>query len=265
VDFLGFSISSEGVAMDKKKVEAVLSWPTPRNVHEVRVFLGFANYYRPFIKSYSTTATPLTSLTKKDIGFTWDDKAQAAFDTLKRSFTDASMLRHFDPTLPSTMETDASDYAIAGILSQPDSKGILHPVAFFSRKMTPPELNYEIHDKEMLAIIESFREWRQYLECTGEPITVLTDHRNLEYFMSTKQLNRQQARWLVFIADFNFKITYRPGTQGGKPDAMTRRPDYHPTSKGSSLQQESNPHNHQQLLKPHHFARAAGLITRPEF
>jgi hypothetical protein len=125
-----------------------------------------------------------------------------------------------------------------------------------SRKMIAAELNYKIHDKEMLAIVASFKEWRHYLEGTSLPIKVLTDHRSLEYFTTSKQLNRRQTRWSEYLADFHFKITYRPGVQGTKPDALTRRSDYHPLERGSSLTIEANPQNYQQLLKPkqHFFA-----------
>ena len=91
------------------------------------------------------------------------------------------------------METDASDYVSAGVLSQYDDEGILHPVTFFSKKHTPAECNYEIYDKELMAIIRCFEEWRAHLEGSGFPIKVLSDHKNLEYFMSTKLLNRCQA------------------------------------------------------------------------
>lgn len=261
VEFLGFVVTPDGIKMDDKKIQSILSWPTPKNVHEVRVFLGFCNFYRKFIKAYSRIVSPLTSLTKKDIVFKWDDRTQKAFDLLKDEFREGRILAHWIPGRDCIMETDASDYAIAGVLSQYDDEGRLRPVAFFSRKMSPAELNYEIHDKEMLAIIESLREWRHYLEGTTNPITIYTDHRSLEYFMSTKQLNRRQARWLNFITDFNFKIVYRPGKQAGKPDAMTRRPDYHPMTKGSSLLPEANPHNQQQLLKPAHFAATLGVSS----
>jgi hypothetical protein len=256
VEFLGFIISSDGVSMDKKKVSSVQDWPRPVNLHEIRIFLGFTNFYRRFIKDYSTICQPLTSLTRKDVPFIWDASTEEAFVKLKEAFSSASLLCHFNPNKRLVMETDTSDYAIAGILSQPSADGVLHPIAFFSRKMAPAELNYEIHDKEMLAIISSFKEWCHYLEGSCHPVSVLTDHRSLEYFTSTKQLNRRQARWAEFLSDFDFTITYRPGLQGTKPDALTCRPDYHPMEKGSSLDSKFNPHNHRPLLKPGQFAYA---------
>ena len=121
------------------------------------------------------------------------------------------------------MKTDTSDYVSAGILLQIADDGLLHPVAFFSKKHLPAECNYEIYDKELMAIIRSFEEWRSHLESAEGVIEVLCDHKNLEYFITTNILNRRQARWFKFLSRFNFKINFRPGKACGKPDALTRR------------------------------------------
>jgi hypothetical protein len=144
---------------------------------------------------------------------------------LKTAFTTAPVLAHFDPDLETWLETDASDYVVAAVLSQRGRDGELHPVAFLSKKMSPQECNYEIYDKELLAIVRAFEEWHPELAGTPieDPIRVLTDHKNLEYFMTSKQLNHRQARWAEFLSKFNFKIQYRPGKQGTKPDSLTRR------------------------------------------
>jgi RNase H-like domain found in reverse transcriptase len=125
------------------------------------------------------------------------------------------MLAHFDPEKETWIETDASDFVTAGVLSQMHN-GVLRPVAFFSKKMSAAECNYMIYDKELLAIIKAFELWRpEAMSLAPEnPAKVFTDHKNLEYFMSTKQLNRRQARWAEFLSEFNFKIMYRPGKQG---------------------------------------------------
>jgi hypothetical protein len=120
------------------------------------------------------------------------------------------------------VETDASNYVSAGVLSQYDDDGILYPVAYFSKKHSPAECNYEIYDKELMAIVRAFEEWRSELQSVINPIHVLSDHKNLEYFTTTKLINRRQARWSQFLSQFNFKIVYRAGTAGGKPDALTR-------------------------------------------
>ena len=135
---------------------------------------------------------PLTKLSRKDIPFVWTTECQAAVDTLNTAFTTAPILRHFDHDREIIVETDASDYVSAGNLSQYDEAGILHPVAFFSKKHSPAECNYEIYDKELMAIVRCLKEWRPELEGALHPIQVLSDYRNLEYFMSRKLLNRDR-------------------------------------------------------------------------
>ncbi|KAH0603205.1 uncharacterized protein H6S33_008209 [Morchella sextelata] len=210
--YLGLIIEPNGIRMDPRKVETVKNWTVPKTVKDVQAFLGFANFYRRFIRGFSELASPLTRLT-----------SQIAFNALKEAFTTAPILTHFNPEKEITVETDASDYVSAGVLSQYDDNGTLRPVAYFSKKHSPAECNDEIYDKELLAIIRSFEEWRPELEGAAYPIAVISGHKNLEYFMSTKQLNRRQARWAEYLSRFNFVIKYRPGKQGGKPNALTRR------------------------------------------
>jgi len=202
VRYLGLILSNDGIKMDPGKIEAVMKWESPRNLRDVRAFLGFANFYRRFIKGYSEIVSPIVNLTKKGVPFSWEPGSpqEIAFQLLKNKFTSAPILKHFDPDLEIVVETDASDYVSAGILSQYDkTTGILHPVAFFSKKHSPAECNYEIYDKELMAIVRCFEEWRAELESAPHPIQVLSDHKNLEYFMSTKLLNRRQARWSEFL------------------------------------------------------------------
>ena len=120
------------------------------------------------------------------------------------------------------METDASDYAVAGILSITCADGEIRPVAYYSRTLTALELNYNTHDKELLAIFKAFRNWHHYLEGSASPIDVITDHKNLEYFSTSKVLSRRQARWSEFLSQFNLVICFRPAKLGAKPDALTR-------------------------------------------
>lgn len=228
VKYLGLIVSTEGIKMDPAKVNAIQEWRVPHSVKDVQSFLGFANFYRRFIAGYSAIAAPLTNLTKgdpkdKQFPFAPGSRELEAFETLKSSFMTAPVLQHFDPDKETWVETDASDYVVAAVLSQKDTQGILRPVAFLSRKMSPQECNYEIYDKELLAIVRAFEEWEPELAGVDDPIKVLSDHKNLEYFMTSKRLNRRQARWAEFLSEFNFKIQYRPGNQGTKPDALTRR------------------------------------------
>lgn len=197
--------------MDQTKIDTVLNWKTPKNLKDVQRFLGFANFYRRFIRIYSSIAVPLTALTQKDMPFFWTPVANDAFSLLKQAFTTASVLLHLDFTKPFTLETDASDFVLGAVLSQADTQGVLHPVEFQSRKFSPQEINYEIHDKELLAIIDAFTVWRHYLVGAQHPINVFTDHQNLRYFMTTRTLNRRQARWSIFLSDFNFVIILLKG------------------------------------------------------
>jgi transposase InsO family protein len=236
VEFLGYLISKDGLEMDSAKVEAVRNWPVPKNVNDIQVFLGFANFYRRFIPHFSNVALPMTRMTRKDTPFLWDDTAESAFNKLKLLFTKSPILHHAKSELQFIMECDASDSALGAILSQKNVDGSINPIAYHSRKFTKEEVNYEIHDKELLAIVDGFKEWRHYLAGAKEKVIVLCDHRNLLYFMTTKMLNRRQARWAMNLADFDFAITYVKGTENGKADALSRRVDYSitPVEKHSS-------------------------------
>jgi hypothetical protein len=204
----------------------VLDWPKPSTVREVQAFLGFANFYRRFIEGYSRIAKPLTELTRKDQASVWTKEAEQAFLELKGRFTGAPILCMFDPEKRIILEPDASGYAIGACLSQPDEQGKLRPNAYHSRKLAPAELNYEIHDKELLAIVEAFKQWRVYLEGSRYPVKVWTDHKNLIYFTTTKVLNKRQVRWSEALSAFNFNITHRKGSENARADALSRRGDY---------------------------------------
>ena len=209
--------------MDPAKVDIIINWPLIINVKDVQSFLGFANFYRRFIYRYSKLAAPLTNLTKKNVLFKQTPECQKAFDTLKSAFTSETVLRYYDPSLPIIIETDASNYISRGILSQYRKNGILYLVAYFSKKYNPAECNYKIYNKELIVIIRAFEEQRPKLEGSEIPIDIITDYKNLEYFILTKQLSRRQARWSEFLSRFNYKISYRPGKAGGKPDILIRR------------------------------------------
>src|SRR5882672_3944040 len=189
IKFLGFMVTPTGISMETAKTNAVSIWPTPTNLKAVQAFLGFANFYRQFIVGFSDIIIPLICLTHKDTPFSWGAYHTKAFGTLKHAFTMEPILAHFNPDNPIVVETDASNYAIAAIISQisPDD-GDIHPIVFYSCSMQPAELNYEIYDKELLAIFEAFRKWRNYLEGSEHVVLVLSDHKNLEYFATTKQL-----------------------------------------------------------------------------
>ena len=147
-----------------------------------------------------------------------------------------------------TLETDASDHAIAAILSVTTPNRGICPVAFHSRSLHDAEKNYDTHDKELLAIFEAYKVWQHYLEGSQPPIDTVTDHKNLEYFTSTKKLTCRQARWSEYLSQFNLKIRFRPGRLGSKPDAMTRHWDFHPAGG------EIAPTNIRPILEPNQLA-----------
>ncbi|GLB45808.1 putative retrotransposable element tf2 155 kda protein type 1-like [Lyophyllum shimeji] len=213
--------------MDPVKVAGVAEWPTPKNKKEVQSFLGFTNFYRRFIRDFSHHARPLFDLMAKDVAWTWGSAQQDAFDALKRAITSQSVLIFPDDDRPFRVKADSSDFATGAVLSQQspeDEKW--HPVAFYFKSLNAVERNYEIHDKEMLAIIHALEEWRHFLEGARHKVEIYTDHKNLQYFLTTKKLNRRQARWSLYLANFDFVLHHRPGRSMGKPDALSRRPDH---------------------------------------
>ena len=166
----------------------IQDWPEPRKVKDIQSFLGFTNFYHCFIPEYSKITVPLTCLTCKDVPWNFDAKCHNMFNVLKSTFMTVPILAHYTPNAQLVIETDASDYAVAAILSQWQN-GELHPLAFFSCTMTATELNYNVHDKELLVIFSAFLTWCHYLEGTALPVNIVTDHKNLEYFSTMKMLN----------------------------------------------------------------------------
>ena len=224
VKFLGFMIGRNSIRIDPDKLRAVHEWKTPTNVKEVQSFLGFVNYNRKFIKHFSQIGAPLHNLTRKDKPYEWTEKCEQAFQKLKQACISEPVLRMFDPKKPIRIETDASDLAIGGCLTQ-EYDGKWHPIAYHSRKMSPAEQNYDIHDKELLTIVECLDQWRVYAE--GAPgLNIYTDHKNLVSFTTTKVLNRRQVRWSELLGQYKFKISYTPGKDNGRADALSRRSDY---------------------------------------
>jgi hypothetical protein len=179
-------------------------------VKGVQSFLGFCNFYRRFIRDYSRIAGPLTQLTRANHEFSFDDKCVQAFKTLCSRLTQAPLLAHYDLDSQCLLETDASDTVVAAVFSQKGLDGEWHPVGYFSKTMAPAETNYPIYDKEMLAIVKALQHWRAELEGTKDPVQVITDHKALEYFMTTKALSARQARWTEILSRYHFKISYRP-------------------------------------------------------
>jgi hypothetical protein len=167
-------------------------------------------------------------------------------------------LTHFDPYHKYIVETDASDFALGSTLSQTAEDKKLYPNAFHTREFSPANINYEIHDKELLAIVDCFKAWRRYLEGLLHMVQVFIDHKNLEYFMTSKVLDRRQACWAQELASMDFKIFYRKGTSNSKPDVLLRCLEYHPEKGGGGDQPI------QTVLNEKHFGTISAISTRGE-
>ncbi|XDV17726.1 hypothetical protein PO909_023545 [Leuciscus waleckii] len=223
VQFLGYVISSEGIRMDPDKVKAVIEWPIPDSRKALQRFLGFANFYRRFIRNFSQLAAPLTALTSSRTTFRWTDAAGSAFAKLKDRFVSAPILIAPDSSRQFVVEVDASEVGVGAVLSQRSpTDERMHPCAYFSHRLSPAERNYDIGNRELLAVKLALEEWRHWLEGSGVPFIVWTDHKNLEYICTAKRLNSRQARWALFFGRFDFTLSYRPGSKNIKPDSLSR-------------------------------------------
>ena len=231
VEYLGIWVGKGRLSMDHGKINAIKEWPTPTKVKDIQTFLGFANFYRRFVKNFSMITKPMTALLQKDSKWSWGPEEQASFDKMKEAFMSEPILILPRVEEPFRMEADASNFAYGAILSQKGEDDKWHPVSYFSKTMTKEERNYQIWDKEMLAIIKALGHWRIYLEGSIHQIEILTDHKNLTWFTEPQQLSARQKRWLMFLASYDFVITYVPG-RTSKPDALSRRPDHQPKEGG---------------------------------
>lgn len=228
VVFFGFVISTTGISMDPRKLLTLSEWPYPKNIADLRKFLGFSNFYRRFIPRFSHVVSKLTDLTgsKANVEEGLNQRlTKEAFITLRKLFASAPFLLHFDFAKPRVIQVDASAYAVSGILSQHSENGDLRPVAYYSRKLSPTEQRWQVHDQELGAIVFCFQEWRAWLMGSEEPTIVLSDHANLRYFMRSQSLTSRQARWASFLSEFHFDILHTPG-KDNPADPASRRSDY---------------------------------------
>ena len=224
VEYLGMVVKPGSIMMDPIKLDGINKWQSPTTVKEVRSFLGFANFYRRFIADYSSIARPLIDLTKKDVIFQWNEEHEKTFRRLKEIFISAPILQIPDKNLPFSIATDASLYATGAVLLQKDQNGNWLPCSFLSQSFNAAERNYQIYDRELLAIVRALKAWRHYLLGSPFPVLVRTDHKNLTYFRTIQDLNRRQARWQNFLSQFELQILHVPGKDLTIPDALSRRP-----------------------------------------
>lgn len=221
VAFLGHIVSQEGISTSPDKVSAIKEWPVPKSVTDVRSFLGTCSYYRRFIKQFTDIARPLHKLTEKTEKFTWTPQCDEAFKNLKIALTSAPILRYPNLNLPFVLDTDASAFAMGGVLSQIEDR-IERPIAYFSKSFNKPERNYCVTRRELLAVVSSIKHFHHYLY--GKNFLVRTDHGALTWLLNFKNPEGQVARWLEVLQTYNFKIEHRPGKQHGNSDGLSRRP-----------------------------------------
>lgn len=234
LEFCGHVIGDGKVHAVTMKLDVIKEWPRPTNVNEVRRFLGLATYYRRFVKDFAKIAVALHNLTKeadeelrkqKFRPITWTEQCEVAFIRLKEALVNAPVLVQPDRAKPFMIETDASEWAIGFVLCQVGDDGKIHPVAFDGRKLKGAELNYPVHEKELLAIKEALRTWDRYLE-NGTRTTVITDHEGLQYLTTTRAYSKRLARWIDEFQAYDLELRYRRGEEAVVPDAISRRPDF---------------------------------------
>eukprot|EP01018_Ginkgo_biloba_P018972 Gb_14590 [translate_table: standard] len=223
VEYLEHIVSIEGIVVDPKKIQVIKDWKTPASVHEVRSFLGLANFYRKFVLNFSKLVAPLTELLKKSRRFKWTDKCQMSFDLLKQKLIEAPILTLPDVSRPFTIFTDASGVAIGVVLTQ-DGK----VVAYESRKMNEAEQRYPIYDQELLAIVHAIQIWKHYLK--NNDFEVVTDHKPLLSFLPKGELGSRHYRWAMLFEEFRPKIIYRAGKENVVADALLRIPQVNSVS-----------------------------------
>jgi len=226
VEYLGLIIGHGRIRMDPVKVAGVEGWKLLKNLTELQGFTGFINFYRPFIKGFSQEARPLNDLTKKDTPWEWTPERQQAFEKLKALVCNEPVL--LMPTLqnPFELEVDASSFAIGATLNQQDERKRWHPVAFYSETLSEAERNYDVYDRELLAIVKSLKHWRVYLAGAPHQIIIHTDHANLLYWKEPRKRSRRVAREFQELSEYNFVLKHIAGTKNARADALSRRSDY---------------------------------------
>lgn len=218
--YLGYVVGVDGIKVDKEKIKAIERFPPPKNIRQLRKFIGVTGWYRRFIANYSSLSAPLTNLLKKNTKFVWTSSADSAFNKLKQALTSAPVLvtpdfkRHF------YIQCDASSIGIGSVLFQRSDDGGEHPIAYFSQKLNKSQRNYSVTELECLAAVESIKKFRAYVE--GLPFTVITDHASLKWLMDQRDLSGRLARWSLKLQGFNFTIEYRKGSQNVVPDSLSR-------------------------------------------
>ncbi len=230
IEFLNYIIWSEQIKKDLKKTDAVRNWSSLKWVKKVQAFLGLMNYYQKFVPNYARIAEPLTQLTHKNKKWHWDKEQKNAFHALKKSLSRMAHLRILNSTCKKVLKTNASDFTVDTCLYQIKNEQ-QRLIVYQSRKLSELKKRYEVHDKELLAIVKALQDWRPYLAGTEKSIQIYTDHKNLRNFATTKQLNWRQICWTKQLINYKFQIHYKKSNENGEADALSRRPDHEEVKK----------------------------------
>lgn len=220
VSYLGYIVGNGTLSTDPNKVKAIIDFPVPRTVKQVRSFLGMTGWYRRFVANYADVSAPITSLLQKNKTFTWTTEAEEAFKVLKTALTTAPILTHPDFTKPFVIQCDASSSGVGSVLYQIGGDNEEHPIAYFSKKLNSAQRNYSVTELECLAAVLSVKKFRQYVE--GSRFTIVTDHASLKWLMVQKDLSGRLARWSLKLQGFDFAIEHRKGSANVVPDALSR-------------------------------------------
>ena len=234
IEYLGVIVGKNHLKMSLKKLQEVASWPIPKTPTDVWQFLGFTGYYQYFIPNYSTIARPLLDLTKKMTPWQWEEWQHKAFEELKSRMCSRPVLTQLNFDKQFILQVNTSAYGTGAILSQEGDltptlaqcpKPMLHPIAYYSNTFTATEQNYNIYEWELLAIMKVLAHWRPYLGWTKLPFIIHTDHANLQYWKSPRNLNQHTARWHADLQEYDFELEYIPGKTKVVADALSRPTD----------------------------------------
>jgi hypothetical protein len=223
IEFLGLKVDRQGITTTKAKIDAILESPQPTNVKQLRTFLGCASYYRQFCPGFAFTVQPLQALLKKGVKFTWSPACESAFQAIKTLLTSAPVLRHYDFARPAHLSTDASTQAIGAVLEQTDEEGRKHPIAYFSKTLSPSQSRWSVSERELFAIVAALQHFRLYLQ---NGVTIYTDHQALTSVLSKTNLSPKLSRWTIILSEYRILgIEYRKGKQNSVADFLSRKND----------------------------------------
>ncbi len=225
IKYLDLIVRRNEIKMNSKKIEIILQWATSQNLKQIQSFLKFCNFYKRFIKNFAKIVKSLIKLIRKNVSFVWSDACRRAFELLKRTIIKTSILAHFDSKKQTYIKNDSSNFVSVDVLSQMRENDELHSVTFFFKNLVSTKCNYEIYDKKLLTIVRCLEQWRSELLFIKSNVLIkmLTNHKNLKYFMFTKQLNRRQSWWTQFLIDFHFIIFYLLEKSNDKANSLIKR------------------------------------------